>query len=132
MDYRLERMLAMIEMDLSDCGPQQLARKAGLSISRFYAIFRMNLGMSPAAYIRSLRYSTARDLLLTTDYSVKEIAARIGIHDVSHFVRDFEKRYQLSPRRFRQQYWAYSGSPHCDNNVPTGCVSLGSQVKKAR
>ena len=33
--------------------------------------------------------------------SIKEIAAGVGCSDLSHFVRAFEKRFGLSPKRYR-------------------------------
>ena len=37
--------------------------------------------------------------------SVKQIAARVGLTDMSHFVCDFQQRYGLSPLRYRRRYW---------------------------
>jgi AraC-like DNA-binding protein len=35
--------------------------------------------------------------------SIKEIAAKVGCRDLSHFVRDFQQRFGLSPKRYRAQ-----------------------------
>jgi AraC-like DNA-binding protein len=39
---------------------------------------------------------------MTTNLSIKEIANQVGVHDDSHFVRDFQKTYGMSPRSFRR------------------------------
>jgi len=70
--------------------------------------------MTPAQYLKSVRIHQAKELLETTLLSVKEIRARLGINDESHFVRDFKKTYGLPPLQYRIRYHAmkrdsYSG-----------------------
>ena len=46
----------------------------------------------------------ARELLESDEHSqlgIKEIATHVGFGDLSHFVRDFETRFGLSPKRYR-------------------------------
>jgi AraC-like DNA-binding protein len=103
MDYRIQTVLGLIRRDLRCApGPRKIAGEVGLSVSRFYDLFRRETGTVPAAYIRRLRYEKAQELLTESNLSVKEITARVGIHDVSHFVRDFQKVYGVSPRGFRR------------------------------
>lgn len=102
MDVRIKVVLALIDRDLrAKHEPTAMAQNVRLSVSRFYDLFRNETGTVPARYIRDLRLQQAKGLLLGSHLSVKEIANSVGIQDVSHFVRDFEKRYGLSPRRFR-------------------------------
>jgi transcriptional regulator GlxA family with amidase domain len=46
----------------------------------------------------------AAHLLENSFLMVKEISAIVGAGDVSHFVKDFEKQYGMSPARYRQQF----------------------------
>lgn len=78
-----------------------LAAETGLSVSRLSHLFKGHTGHAPARYLKQFRMERARELLETTFLSVKEICARVGLNDVSHFVRDFEKTYGLSPARYR-------------------------------
>jgi AraC-like DNA-binding protein len=78
-----------------------LAAETGLSVSRLSHLFKGHTGRAPARYLKQFRMERARELLETTFLSVKEICARVGLNDVSHFVRDFEKAYGLSPSRYR-------------------------------
>lgn len=80
-----------------------IAREVHLSGSRFGVLFRAEIGHPPCRYLRLLRLNEARRLLRETDLSVKEIAARVGMPDVSHFVRDFEAVQGSSPLRYRTQ-----------------------------
>jgi transcriptional regulator GlxA family with amidase domain len=103
MDYRIQTVLGLIRRDIRCApGPREIASEVGLSVSRFYDLFRQETGTVPATYIRKLRYEKAQELLTKSTLSIKEITALVGIRDVSHFVRDFQRVYGLSPRGFRQ------------------------------
>jgi AraC-like DNA-binding protein len=95
----------MISKDIRGApAPREIATALGLSLSRFYDLFRKETGTVPARYVRSLRYLKARELLISSQFSVKEITHLVGLHDVSHFVRDFQRIYGASPTQFRRLY----------------------------
>lgn len=79
------------------------ARLSSLSRSRMCHLFKMQMGVSPAQYLKDLRLETARTLLETTSLSVKEVRARVGLQDQSHFVRDFNNAYGVPPSQYRAQ-----------------------------
>jgi transcriptional regulator GlxA family with amidase domain len=82
----------------------EMARCAGLSISHLHQLFRQQTGSTPRHYIRSVRLQEAKDLLESTSLRIKEISASVGFHDDSHFVRDFERLFGISPARYRLQF----------------------------
>lgn len=87
------------------------ARISRLSRSRMCHLFKAQMGISPAQYVKDLRLETARTLLETTSLSVKEIRAKVGLLDQSHFVRDFNSAYGVPPSQYRaQRSSAASGS----------------------
>lgn len=53
---------------------------------------------------KELQLQRAKHLLETTLTSVKEIVAAVGLSEVPHFVRDFEKEYGLSPARYADRH----------------------------
>lgn len=59
--------------------------------------------MSPGQYLKALRLEKARGLLEATSLSVKEVRARVGMQDQSHFVRDFNRVYGVTPSQYRAQ-----------------------------
>ena len=73
-----------------------------LSRSHFYTLFKTDMNVSPARYLKALRMEAARELLQTGSLSVKEIGALVGLNDQSHFVRDFKTRYGFTPTEFRR------------------------------
>ena len=73
----------------------------GLSTSRLQALFSEVTGYPPLDYLRRLRVEEARRLLADQRLAVKEIAARTGFRDTSHFSKVFRRIDGLSPAHYR-------------------------------
>ena len=78
-----------------------LERASGLSPSRLQALFREVTGFPPLDYLRRLRVEEARRLLADRRLSVKEVAARTGFRDTSHFSKVFRRVDGLAPAHYR-------------------------------
>jgi AraC-like DNA-binding protein len=105
-DYRARLAIRHIEQHLRhSIDWPALARSLRLSASGLRAIFRRETGLSPAQYQKQRRLEVARGLLCTKLMTVKEVADAVGIGDTSHFVRDFAKKFGLSPTRYRQKHF---------------------------
>ena len=79
-----------------------LAKRAGMSVSRFRAAFRKWTGQSLRAYQEALRIDRARLLLEDPELPIGEIALRLGFYDNSHFTRSFLAGTGVSPRDYRR------------------------------
>ena len=79
----------------------ELARMAGFSSSHFSARFRAVTGFSVTEYVKRLRMARARQLLITSDHTVSEIATAVGYPDPFYFSRHFGVVNGVSPRAFR-------------------------------
>lgn len=88
-----------------------LAALAGYSTSHFSARFRTLTGFSVTEYVKRLRMAQARQLLITSDHSVAEIAARVGYPDPFYFSRHFTAIHGMSPRAFRRRHKAENPRP---------------------
>ena len=80
-----------------------LAADAGFSTSHFSARFHAVTGFSVTEYVKRLRMARARELLLTTDRSIADIAAEVGYPDQFYFSRQFRAVAGSSPRHFRRR-----------------------------
>jgi AraC family transcriptional regulator len=60
------------------------------------------LGISPHRWLMQRRVDVAKDLMLTTDSSLVEIALKCGFSDQSHFTKVFAEVTANTPRRWRQ------------------------------
>ena len=74
-----------------------------LSVSRFYHIFKIGVGLTPTEYINRLRINQAKELLANTDMSVSEIAESVGFTDQNYFGRVFKQLTGTSPKRFLKE-----------------------------
>jgi AraC-like DNA-binding protein len=82
---------------------EQLAKIAFLSPSRFFALFKGLMSISPMEYVRQERLSEASRLLLSTALSIGQIASATGFINQFHFSRIFKAQFGLSPREYRKQ-----------------------------
>lgn len=82
---------------------QDLSRHFHLSEKYLSRYFSERFGLPLSQYIKHLRLSHARHLLITTELSVTEIALQSGFPNVSHFIRTFRKSYLVSPLQYRKQ-----------------------------
>ena len=102
-EVRMEQVIRYIGEHLSeDLSVGVLADLAGLSESHFTRKFRQAMSSSPKEYLIRRRMNEAKHLLKTTDFPVKEIAARVGYRSESHFTNTFTAQNGLSPKRFRE------------------------------
>ena len=82
----------------------ETAHAVNLSASRLRHLFKDEIGLTPAQYVRALRKEEARRLLETTFLRVKEIALIVGMSDSSHLVREFKKDCALTPAQYRASF----------------------------
>jgi len=80
----------------------ELARYAGLSRSRFSALFRERTGLSPVNYHTLLRMQSACQMLDSTKLCIHEIAGNCGYTDPYHFSRQFKRVTGVSPSAYRK------------------------------
>ncbi len=105
MDPRVLKVVEYIEANPHLHLPlEQLAKAMNLSSSRLRHIFTAQVGASPNQYLRTIRLEFAKHLMENTYLNVKEVMTKVGFNDESHFVRDFEKAFGLTPNRHRQRY----------------------------
>ena len=102
-DPRVAYVIALIEKYPStDLVVSRLARAVNLSSSRLQRIFVLHTGLTLARYIKGVRLRRADDLVCGTFLTIKEIVAAVGLHDESHFVRDFKSSYGFTPTERRR------------------------------
>ncbi len=101
-DGRVRLVLQKMHLDIdAPLSIGALAESVRLSPSRLSHLFRSELSMSPAQYLKRIRIFVAGNMLKKTRLSQKEILAATGITDRSHFTRHFKRIYGESPSQFR-------------------------------
>lgn len=100
-----EEILAYLEIhyrdsDLSQVQVADLFRISNYTLSR---LFKNQVGVGFAEYLTAKRLECAKELLLTTSYSVKEVAAMVGYVSENYFSRTFKLYEGISPSSYRKK-----------------------------
>ena len=85
----------------SDLTIQQIAEELGVSYSNLRKLFKEHTGLSPATYQQELRLLRAKELLSTTELSIKEIAYRLNFESPDYFSAKFKAKMGLKPSEVR-------------------------------
>jgi len=67
--------------------------------------FKKKTGYAPSAYIQRLRIEKAKELLITTKYSISDIAYMVGFSHHSSFTRAFNELEGLYPKNYRNEFY---------------------------
>ncbi|MEV0257343.1 helix-turn-helix domain-containing protein [Streptomyces sp. NPDC050732] len=106
-DERLTDVLAWARANLHEPLPvAELARRALMSKRSFARRFTAATGTTPHAWLRTLRLSSAEELLETTDLPVEEIARRVGYTSAAVLREQFVRRRGVPPRTYRRSFTA--------------------------
>jgi AraC-like DNA-binding protein len=80
----------------------QLAQHCHLDIRYIARLFKRYKQIRPYEYLIQLKMNKAASLLLTTNFSVKQVAQITGIKDPYHFSRLFKKIFKKAPSQYRK------------------------------
>ena len=78
-----------------------LADSLGLSTTRFSLSFKGKMDMSPLEYLTLLRVEHAKELLASTDLTIRDISIRSGYYDPGSFIRRFKQVTGETPLQYR-------------------------------
>lgn len=79
---------------------RQLADQAALSPSHYIRVFRRYTGQTPFAFLNDLRMEEAARCLRQA-MTVSETAQRVGLPNLSYFIRLFRERYGKTPKQYQ-------------------------------
>lgn len=83
---------------------KDVADIAGFHRSYFVDCFAKTKGLTPHAYLLSLRLNAAKQAL-AVGYSPADVAVMSGFYDQSHLNRHFVKVFGMTSGQFRKQVW---------------------------
>ncbi|MVP01205.1 helix-turn-helix domain-containing protein [Paenibacillus lutrae] len=98
----IDEVIAYIHRHIDEPLPlNRLARFAAYSPYHFARIFKEKIGLTPHYYISSLRLQKAKDLLLRTNLTIRDIGLEIGQQSLGTFTTRFTERVGVTPSLFR-------------------------------
>ena len=80
---------------------EKIAEICHYSPSHFMKFFKNHMGTSFIKYLNDFRLIKARTRILTTEESILEIAGDCGFNNLSHFNRQYKKKYGITPSMTR-------------------------------
>ena len=99
--YRMA--LSYIDENIADpmLSVRDIAEVVNLKSPALITLFKKNINMTPAAYIRETRLKKAAGLLGEGRLNVQQVSEKCGFGSTESFHRIFKVAYGLSPGRFR-------------------------------
>lgn len=100
---KVEKVKKFIELHyLEQISTHALSAELKISKNTLCNAFKNETGKTITEYVNELRTNAAKDLLKSSDLTIKEISARLGYTDQNYFSRQFKKNSGVSPIKFRQ------------------------------
>lgn len=97
-NFAIKRMRQNLQHNLR---MEDIAAEAGMSYSKFRKQFKSHTGFPPAQYFLRLKMERAKDYLLSTTLSCKEISFRLGFDSASYFNKMFRIYQGQTPVEYR-------------------------------
>lgn len=82
---------------------EEVAEHAGMSPYYFSKLFKEQFGVTFIDYVTNVRIERAKEALVRTDFSLKEICFSVGYNDPNYFSRVFKKQTGWSPSEYRKK-----------------------------
>jgi AraC-like DNA-binding protein len=95
---RIARVLKQIHTEYaSPLSAEDMARKAGMSVSAFHHSFKLVTASSPLQYLKRIRLDHARRLMAHDGYNAGSAARAVGYESPSQFSREFKRLFGVTP-----------------------------------
>ena len=98
------KFLAVIERNISnpDLTAEDIAAETGLGRSQCYRKIKALTNYSPTELLRNIRLKKGRDLIVSSELSVSEIAYKVGFSDPGYFTKCFRRYFGKTPSELRE------------------------------
>ncbi len=83
---------------------EEVAEMLHMTPEHISAQFNKELGINFSAYIRNVRIQKAKELLMSTDLKMYEVAKRVGYNDPRYFSKVFKEAEGILPADYRKQH----------------------------
>jgi len=107
---------------------EQLAALVHQSPFHFSRMFKRATAVSPHWFVTMVRIEKARELLVETSLSCRDVGAASGFATHAHFTGVFKSWVGISPQRFRRLILA----PRCERPTSQGAASIASRSRVRR
>lgn len=96
------------------------ANRANLSSSYLSRIFNREMGVSFSSYVNIKKVHLAKQILISSDLSVNEIAYNVGFNEPNYFCKVFKRFMTITPAQYRV-------SIRISGRIPSKNISRGNE-----
>ena len=101
-NQRIKEVLTYIQDNyMNKINLDDLANQVNLCKSEFCRFFKKMTNQTPFEYLVNYRINQSAYLLRNSDYSILEIANKVGFNSVSYFVKRFKEQTSCTPKYYR-------------------------------
>lgn len=101
---RVARIITLLEGEYSQkFNVQEMADSAHMSISAFHKAFKEITADSPLRYLKKVRLTRARDLIIQQNMKAYLAADAVGYESTSQFSREFKRHFGQSPAEMMRE-----------------------------
>ncbi|MBM7650808.1 AraC family transcriptional regulator [Neobacillus cucumis] len=101
--YPVTRMMRYIEEHATTAFKvEDVAKHAGLSVSRSVHLFKSSVGKTIMEYTQEIRLAAALERMKYTTHTLEQIAEDCGFGTYPYFHRVFKKKYGVAPGMYRR------------------------------
>ncbi len=100
----VRRAVDMIGFEYPTLTVESLAAALNVTPAHLSRTFRAAVGIPPKQYITNTRLTRAIFLLCHTDFTIRDIANRIGYDNYNNFYITFRREYGISPEVYRKEH----------------------------
>ncbi|MBU2923349.1 AraC family transcriptional regulator [Colwellia sp. 1_MG-2023] len=98
--YRVAKVIEIMKLDIAKPRSiDELAAMINMSTSNFYNQFKKVTGLSPLQYLKQLRLTEARQIMISHNTNATKTAYMVGYESPSQFSREYTRLFGASPRR---------------------------------
>ena len=98
-DAFVQKVMKIVEENYSneDFALPQLCQKIGMSRSQLFRKMKALMDISPSEFIRNYRMEKAKSLLESGEWTVSEVAYKVGFKHLPHFSKNFQDTFGYPP-----------------------------------
>lgn len=79
---------------------KELSKIVGLNEHNLKTGFKEIYGKPIHTYLKDVKLNHAREMIISGDYQINEVADLVGYSNVSHFIDAFKKKFGITPKKF--------------------------------
>ena len=100
-----ESVISCVEKNYADTSLTNESIALMLNYHPYYLnrVVKRELGVPLRTYVINYRLSVAKELLVSSDYNISEIAFRTGFSTSAYFVKMFKDKNGITPKEYRRQ-----------------------------